>query len=340
MLQGKGTLLQTATPTPTANGSNSALPGVNQEASEPANELVNLFMQLGVPGWISKLIVAVLVLVIAWYVSKIIKKLLGQRIAQRIQRPAISRLLSGAIQVTVIAIGLFYVLADVYQIIETWHIALSVSVLAAVVGVMVTPLVTDFVTGLFVLGNEPYEVGDMIELIGVGQHGYVKKITFSYTKIVTFHKTSVLVPNRTIRERNVINYTDDDHRIRLWLDIGVTYESDIDEARELIEDAARTVDAVVTDESNIRIGSTDYPGPPVCYINEFGGSSVVLRLRYWLHEPYRLLTTRSAIQTAIWDHLKDSDVEIAYPHMQLMFDETSGQLPISIDETPRNGEQT
>jgi len=59
---------------------------------------------------------------------------------------------------------------------------------------------------------------------------------------------------------------------------------------------------------------------------------VVLRLRYWIREPYKLLTARSKVQTAVWERLEDADVEIAYPHSDVVFDDASGRLSVSVDD--------
>jgi small-conductance mechanosensitive channel len=56
-----------------------------------------------------------------------------------------------------------------------------------------------------------------------------------------------------------------------------------------------------------------------------------LTLRYWVTEPYKLLTARSNVQTNVWSRLDDADVEIAYPHSHLYFDDTSGELQVSMN---------
>jgi small conductance mechanosensitive channel len=233
-----------------------------------------------------------------------------------------------------------FIITNIYKV-PLSNIALSVTVFSAAVGVVLAPIVGSVISGLFVLADQPYEVGDMIEIVDTEQRGFVEDITIRYTKIFTIDNTFIVIPNGSMRDRDVINYSAEDTRTRLHLDIGVTYESDIDEARRLMEEAAREVDTVINGGPDIRIGSARYPAQPTCYIDQFGGSSVQLRLRYWVREPYRLLTLRSKIQENIWERLDDADVEIAYPHSHVVFDETSGQLNISTDSetASTNGEQ-
>jgi small-conductance mechanosensitive channel len=118
----------------------------------------------------------------------------------------------------------------------------------------------------------------------------------------------------------------------MTLDVGVTYESDISTAREQMEAAARSVEGVIKGGPDIRVGSARYPASPTCYIRDFGDSEVLLRLRYWLNEPYKQTTARSKVLENTWTRFEEHDIEIPYPHSHVVFDDTSGELPISMRE--------
>lgn len=339
----------TGTPTNTTptsslapNGSESGLPPIEDKVGEVAIWILDLLKQWGVPDWIARIALTVLVLYIAWYTSKLVSQIMGRRIARRFQRPSVSRTILRSIRLSIIGAGILFIVSGIYGY-PVSNIALSFTVFSAVVGIVLAPLVGSVISGLFILTNQPYEVGDMIEIADTEQRGFVEDITINYTKIFTTDNTFIVIPNGTMRDRDVINYSAEDSRTRLHLDIGITYESDIDEARELIEDAAREVDIVIEDGPDIRIGSARYPAQPTCYIDQFGGSSVQLRLRYWIREttPHSLLSIRSQIQENVLKRLEDSDVELAYPHSHVVFDDTSGQLNVSMeDKINTNGEQS
>jgi small-conductance mechanosensitive channel len=160
-------------------------------------------------------------------------------------------------------------------------IALSVTVFTAVVGVVLAPILGSFISGVFLLADQPYEIGDMIELVDTGQRGFVEDITLRHTKVFTLDNTFLVIPNGEIRQRDVVNYSAEDSRTRLSLDVLVTYESDIAVARGLIEEAAREVDNVISGGPNIRVGAARYP---------------------------------------------------AYPHSHLYFDDTSGEMNVSLTD--------
>jgi small-conductance mechanosensitive channel len=283
-----------------------------------------------IPDWMLAVAASIVVMLLAWLVSRLIIRLVGRRIARQLERPSLTRTALRGIRVVVFLFALLVVLR--INGLDLGNIALSVTVFTAVVGVILAPIVGSIISGVFLLADQPYEIGDMIELAdkGEGKRGFVEDITLRYTKIFTLDNTFLVVPNGKIRDRDVYNYSAEDTRTRQTLDVLVTYESDIPQARSIIEKAARGVDAVIEGGPRIRIGASRYPAYPDCLIANFADHGVLLRLRYWVKEPYKLQTVRSLIQTNIWEELETADVEIAYPHSHLYFDDTSGELQVSM----------
>jgi small-conductance mechanosensitive channel len=282
-----------------------------------------------VPEWTVPLVASVLVLALAWVVSRVLIQLFGRRIARQFDRPSLTRTALRAVRLGVFMFALLLVLR--INGLALGDIALSVTVFSAVVGVILAPIVGSIISGIFLLADQPYEIGDLIELPDQGKRGFVEDITLRYTKIFTLDNTFLVVPNGNIRERDVFNFSAEDPRTRQTLDVIVTYESDIPQARTLMERSARKLDEIIDGGPRIRIGGARYPAQPDCLIAEFGDHGITLRLRYWVKEPYRLQTVQSDLQTNIWNAFEDADVEIAYPHSHLYFDETSGELAVSLD---------
>ncbi len=315
MSPGRATLLQ-ATETPTGT-----------PVSE-VSQTLSALLPFTVPTWVGQLLSTVVIIALAYGASRLAVQIFGRRVAQFFGRPSLTRTALRGIRVTVYLFGLLSILS-VWGLRIT-DIGLSVAVFSAIVGVVVAPIVGSFISGVFLLADQPFEIGDMVELADSDRRGFVEDITLRHTKIFTLDNTFLVVPNGEIRKRDVINYSAEDPRTRLSLDVLVTYESDIPQARRLIERAARRVDNVIEGGPDIRVGAARYPAAPTAYINEYGDHGVLLTLRYWVTEPYKLLTARSKVQTNLWEALEDSDVEIAYPHSHLYFDETSGEMQVSL----------
>ena len=313
----------TASPTPTPNGTGNAT-----GAAETPTAFA-LFPEW-IPLWIQELISAVVVFGLAYLASRYIVRIFGRRIARRFRRPSLTQTVIRGIRLGVFLFALLTVL-NIYGF-KLSQIALSVTVFTAVLGVVLAPIVGSVISGLFLLADQPYEIGDMIKLADTDRTGFVEDITLRYTKVFTLDNTFLVIPNGTMRERDVLNYSAEDARTRLTLGVLVTYESDIPEARRAIEAAARQVDVVIEGGPDIRVGAARYPAAPTCYIDEFADHGILLTLRYWIEEPYKLLATRSRIQTNVWEAFADADVEIAYPHSHLYFDETSGRLDVGLHD--------
>ncbi|MGB9987704.1 mechanosensitive ion channel family protein [Salarchaeum japonicum] len=280
------------------------------------------------------LLFAVVVIVVGWYAGKVLVRVLGRRVARRFQRPSVSRTILRALRVGSLLVGVFAAMG--FLGLGLGDLVLSVTVFSAVLGLVLAPIVGSVINGVFVLADQPYEIGDLVEITDTGERGFVEDITLRYTKVFTLDNTFLVVPNGTMRERDIINYSAEDERTRLSLKIGVTYEGDLDEARRLIETAAGEVDDVISGGPGVRIGSARYPAKPTCYIDEYGDSSVNLTLRYWAREPYKLLSVRSKVQEKVWEKLSETDsVNIAYPHRHLVFDDTSERPDPTVSDRER-----
>jgi len=301
-----------------------------------------------------RLVVALLVLAVGWYVSKLLVRYLGRPAARRFRRPSVTRTVLRGVRALVLAFAAVAALRVLGF--PLGGIVLPVTAFSAVLGIVLAPIVGSVINGLFVLADQPYEVGDMIEIsdLGEGTRGFVEDITLRYTKVFTLDNTFLVIPNSTMRDRDVLNYSAEDERTRLSLELLVTYEGDLAAAREIMERAARNVDDVLAGGPDIRIGSARYPAGPVCYIRDYGDHGVLLRLRYWAKRPYKLLAVRSRVNERVRAALADEpNVEVAYPHQHLVFDETSGEARVRVagdgparghavgrgvgDESPRAG---
>mgnify|MGYP006273557585 CR=1 FL=1 len=279
-------------------------------------------------------LVVILFTLIGAYLSTYILRLLGRPVARQFRRESVAQTVLRAVRAGTIL--LFALLGMTVAGLQIGNIVLSLTVLSAVLGIILAPIVGSVINGLFVLADQPYEIGDMIELDD-GTRGFVDDITLRYTKIITLDNTFLVITNSAIRERDVTNYSAEDERTRLSLDVLVTYECDVEQARELIERAARQCEDVVEGGPDIRIGSARYPASPRVLMNDYGDHGVLLRLRYWAKKPYKIAAVQSNVRTRLWELVDDADVDVefAYPHQHLVFDETSGEAQVSVTRGDR-----
>ena len=285
-----------------------------------------------------QLVLALLVVFGGVWLAKLLVRLLGRPVAHRFTRQSVAQTVLRGVRVFTVVSA--FALAAWILGVEMPQFVISVAVFSAVVGVILAPLIGSVINGVFVLWDQPFEIGDMIELDD-GTQGFIEDITIRYTKIFTLDNTFLVIPNGNMRDRDVTNYSAEDERTRRSTDVLVTYESDIDEGRRRIERAARDCDSIINGGPDIRVGVARYNASPECRIQEFGDNGVLLRLRYWVKKPYKLAKVQSELNTRIRDRLSDADVEMAYPHRHLVFDDTSGVAQVGFrSERPRRGATT
>ncbi|WP_434521848.1 mechanosensitive ion channel family protein [Halorubrum sp. AS12] len=263
-------------------------------------------------------------------VANFVVRLIGRPVARRVSRQSVAQTIVRGVRVGTIAAALFVGLDAVGFQFE--NLLLGTAVFTAAIGIILAPLVGNFINGVFILADQPFEIGDMIQLED-GTTGFVEDITIRYTKIFTLDNSFLVVPNGTMRERDVTNFSAEDERTRRSIDVLVTYESDIPEARRRIERAARDCETVIDGGPDIRIGVARYMAGPDCRLHEFGDNGILLRLRYWVKKPYKLAKVQSDVNTKIRERLGDPDanVTMAYPHRHLVFDDTSGVARVDAD---------
>ena len=279
------------------------------------------------PGW--RVVAAALIVALGVVTSRYIVRLAGRPIAKRFSRQSVAQTALRLLRIGIVAVALG-VAARLLGF-EFANIVLSVTVFSAVLGIVLAPIVGSVINGLFILADQPYEIGDMIQ-IEDGRRGFVDEITIRYTKLFTLDNTFLVVPNSTMREQLVTNYSAEDERVRLGMDVLVTYGSDTERAKELMRRAAGRDTEVIGGGPDIRIGSARYPARPSVFRSSFADDGVLLRLRYWITKPYKIPTIESRIRDRIWESFRadEADIEFAYPRRHLVFDDTSGTLDATV----------
>lgn len=272
---------------------------------------------------------ALIIIALGYRLSLTAVRYSGRPVYRWVKRESIASTTLGIIKYSIIIASVLIALRVSFSFAPV-SILLTATVFSAVVGIILAPLVGDIISGIFVLGDQPYEVGDMIEMVDTGKIGFVDEVTIRYTKIFTVDNTFLVIPNSEIRKRDVLNYSAEDIRTRQTIDVSVTYESEVSKARSLVEEAGREVPEVVGTEGEVRIGKGEYPLGPRCYIREFGDHGVHLRLRYWVREPYRLQAVKSSVNELIWKKFNAEGVKVPYPHRHHIFNETSGEARVSV----------
>lgn len=137
------------------------------------------------------------------------------------------------------------------------------------IGFALQDIAKNFVAGIMLLVQQPFNVGDVIAVAGF--EGTIEHIYVRATAIRTIDGLYVLIPNADVYINPITNYTKASRR-RLRLQVGVAYGSDLEQVTRVALDAIRQAPGVLAIE----------PWQPQVVFQGFGGSSIDLTLFYWI----------------------------------------------------------
>jgi small-conductance mechanosensitive channel len=189
------------------------------------------------------------------------------------------------------------------------------------VGLGLQAIVSNFVAGLVLLLEQPLKLGDRIEVGGT--LGDVVRLRGRSTWIQTNDNVVIIVPNSEFINQRVTNWTANDRQVRISLPVGVGYDSDPKEVREILSRIAVQHPDVLPD-----------PAPEIIFL-DFGDSSLDFELRVWtirqVQTPQRL---KSDLYFAIFDTFREKGIEIPFPQRDLHLKSVSPQVSSAASGLP------
>ncbi len=190
----------------------------------------------------------------------------------------------------------------------------SAGILAIVVGFAAQQTLSNFISGIFIGMFQPFRVGDRITI--EKEYGVVEDITLRHTVIRTRDNRRVVVPNSQINDSMIINYTINDAKILREVDVTISYDSDIDFAKKILEKEIKKLPdfhgiikkSEIMGEKDVLIRVVD--------LGEFG---IKLRCYFWAPD---WATSRRMKQKLLENAKKAFDregVEIPYPYRTIVY---------------------
>lgn len=252
-----------------------------------------------------------IVLIVTWIVAKLARRAVRAAVSRAKMRRALIDLFQTLVGILVWILGIFIAAAIVFPSVTPAQLIGALGIGGIAIGLAFKDIFENFMAGIMIMIRKPMSIGDVIEVDGV--QGRVEEITIRDTYLRQLSGELVLLPNSLLFTHPVDIKTDKPQR-RYDIVVGVAYDEDAADAREVIQKAVEGLDDIDT-ERGVEV-----------YAREFGASSIDYTVRWWAgSQPKDMHKTRSSVVIAIKKALDDAGIEIPFPYRTLTFKEP---LPI------------
>lgn len=193
----------------------------------------------------------------------------------------------------------------------------SAGVIAIIVGFAAQQTFSNVISGVFIALFEPFKVGDWVTI--KEEYGRVEDITLRHTVIRTWQEKRIIIPNSKIGEEYIVNYSIKNPRILGILDMGISYDSDIDKARKImleeVEKNERTLKKV-WGPTNEFLGREELFKVRLIELTDFAQT---MRLYFWAPDQTTFIKTKYELTEAIKKRFDKEGIEIPFPYRTIVY---------------------
>lgn len=189
-------------------------------------------------------------------------------------------------------------------------------IMVAIIGFAAQQAFANIVSGIFIVMFRPFRVGDLIK-VGDLEYGTVEDITLRHTVINNFENKRIIIPNSVVSAQTIINDSIQDKRVCRFINIGISYDSDIDLAMKIMEEESLNHKFCIDG----RTKKEKREGVPQVIVRaiSFGDSSVNLRAYVWTDDPMKAFEMHSDINRSVKARFEKEGIEIPFPYRTVVF---------------------
>jgi len=167
----------------------------------------------------------------------------------------------------------------------------------------------NLIAGIILLMDKSIKPGDVIavtDMAGNESFGQIRKIGIRAVSVTTRDQREYLIPNENLMVNQVENWSYSSKNVRMQVPVGVSYMADLDQAEELMLEAARQCRRVLKSP------------PPTAWLAAYGESSVDFIIQVWINDPEEGVgNVRSEVLKNLWRLFHEHDVEIPFPQRDI-----------------------
>lgn len=185
--------------------------------------------------------------------------------------------------------------------------ATSSSIVVAVLVFVAQQSLNDILSGIMLSISKAFEVGERVQIVGLNITGVIENITLRHTIIRTVNNTQIIIPNNVLNKQ-IIENTDNNSIAGNFLDVTISYESNINKAIEIIETQVSSHELILLNEDK----------PISVSMRNLGENGVELRTQIWTKTVGDNFKTCSDLRKNILEEFKKNDIEVTYKHIKVI----------------------
>ena len=251
------------------------------------------------------LLIALLVLIIGRKLIKWILKLMERSYTKSELDPMVAKFASSLVKFVLYGVLIVIIIGILGIPTSSFIAALSAAGLA--IGLALQGSLSNFAGGVLILLFKPFTIGDYIKEDTHANEGVVVGIDLFYTKLQTGDNKLIVVPNGTLANSSLTNFTSQKMR-RLDLTVGISYDSDIKKAKQVLLDIINAHELVLKDQE-VKV-----------FVSSLDESQVTIGTRVW--------TSTDDYWTAKWELLEQYKEQLEANGIEIPFN----QLSVTINE--------
>ncbi len=238
------------------------------------------------------------------YLTEYVRNTLGRKNSSMASMTIVALKITAA---SIISITVYYMIKTVYPdaALTLSAVITAAGFLGIVLGLAAQSSLGNVFAGLVLVFSQALRVGDMVEY--EGEVAVIEDISLTHTILRLRDGRTIVIPNSNMLNSRIVSYTMPEEKVAATITVGISYESDLNDAIKAMLEAARDHPKVLRN-----------PAPQVI-VTGFGDFSINLKLLAWISDPWIKPIVESDLISMIYEKFKKYNVEIPYPRRVLIF---------------------
>ncbi len=238
------------------------------------------------------------------YLTEYVRNTLGRKNSSMASMAIVALKIFAA---SVITITVFYMIKTIYPdaALTLTAVMTAAGFLGIVLGLAAQSSLGNVFAGLVLVFSQALRVGDMVEY--EGEVAVIEDIKLTHTILRLRDGRIIVIPNSNMLNSRIVSYTMIEEKVAATVTVGISYESDLNDAIKAMLEAAHEHPKVLSKPA------------PLVVITGFGDFSINLKLLAWINDPWIKPLVESDLISMIYEKFRKYNVEIPYPRRVLIF---------------------